>query len=267
MSDFILFRKSRNILSSVLHVILNVLLGVGSIILTIITGSWLLGFILVILSKWRMFAVRPRYWFLNLKSNLVDLIVGISFVLIAYCSGNTEIYFVHYLLAFLYSLWLVILKPMSSPAAASVQALTAIFLGTTAATLMSASSDSIFLVVSCFVIGYAAARHVLVQSDDSDFTIVTLACGLVSAEIAWLCHSWLIVYKFTNVPFIGNTGIIVPQLSILLSLVAFCFGTVYRSIVKHDGKLKAAEIAMPVIFSLIVAVIIIIWFSKPIFDV
>ena len=148
MSDFILFRKSRNIASSILHVILNILLGVGSIILTIITGSWLLGFLLVILSKWRMFAVRPRYWLLNLKSNLVDLIVGVSFVLIAYCSGNTEIYFVHYLLAVLYSLWLVILKPMSSPAATAAQALIAIFLGTTAATLMSASSDSLYLVLA-----------------------------------------------------------------------------------------------------------------------
>lgn len=267
MSDFILFRKSRNIMSNVLHVILNFLLGVGSIILTIITGSWLLGFLLVILSKWRMFAVRPRYWLLNLKSNLVDLIVGVSFVLLAYCAGNTEIYFVHYLLAVLYSLWLIILKPMSSHTAAYVQALVAVFLGSTAATLMTAGSDAFFLVAACFVIGYGASRHVLVQSDDTDFTIVTLICGLIAAEIAWLCNSWLIVYKFTNVPLIGNTGIIIPQLSIILSLVAFCLGTVYHSIIKHDGKLKIQEVIMPVIFSLIVTAIIIIWFSKPIFDV
>jgi len=267
MSDFILFRKSRNIASSILHVILNILLGVGSIILTIITGSWLLGFLLVILSKWRMFAVRPRYWLLNLKSNLVDLIVGVSFVLIAYCSGNTEIYFVHYLLAVLYSLWLVILKPMSSPAATAAQALIAIFLGTTAATLMSASSDSLYLVFSCLVIGYSAARHVLVQSDDTDFSIVPVVCGLIAAEVAWLCHSWLIVYKFTNVPFIGNTGIIIPQLSIILTIIAFCFGIVYSSIIKHDGKIKASEVTMPFIFSLLVVIIIVIWFSKPIFDI
>ena len=267
MSDFILFRKSRNIASNILHVVLNILLGVGSVILTIITGSWILGIILVILSKWRMFAVRPRYWLLNLKSNLVDLIVGVSFILITYCSGNSEIYFVHYLLAVLYSLWLVVLKPMSTPIAAGVQALTAVFLGTIAATLMSASADSIFLVAACFVIGYGASRHVLVQSDDNDFTIVTLSCGLVSAEIAWLCHSWLIVYKFTNVPVLGNTGIIIPQLSILLTLLAFCFSTVYRSIIKHDGKLKLADVIMPVIFTIIVAAIIIIWFSKPIFDI
>ena len=266
MSDYILFRKSRDVASRFLHVILNILLGVGSIVLTVITGSWLLGGVLVLLSKWRMFAVRPRYWFLNLKSNLVDLIVGMSFVLIAYCSGNAEIYPVHYLLAIFYTLWLVILKPMSSLAAANFQALTAIFLGTTAACLMAASADSIFLIVPCFVIGYGASRHVLVQSDDSDFTLVTLACGLVSAEIAWLCQNWLIVYKFTDVPFLGNTGIIIPQLSVVLTILAFCFGTVYDSILRHDGKLKTQEVIMPVIFSVLVITIIVLWFSRPIFD-
>ena len=88
MADYILIRKSRNILSTVLHIVLNILLGVGSIFLTTITGSFGLGLLLVLVSKWRIFAVRPRYWLLNIKSSLVDLIVGFSFVLIAYCSGT-----------------------------------------------------------------------------------------------------------------------------------------------------------------------------------
>ena len=34
---------------------------------------------LIILSKWRMFAVRPRYWPANLRANGVDLTVGLYY--------------------------------------------------------------------------------------------------------------------------------------------------------------------------------------------
>ena len=91
-SDYIFIRKSRNALSTALHVTLNILLGVGSIFVTIVSGSWLIGFILVLLSKWRMFAVRPRYLWLNIKSNLVDLIVGFSFVALAFFSGASPLH-------------------------------------------------------------------------------------------------------------------------------------------------------------------------------
>lgn len=260
MADFIFIRKSRNLASSLLYLVFNILLGVGSIIVTLITGSWIPGIFLVLLSKWRIFAVRPRYWGVNIKSSLVDLIVGSGIVLIAYCSGTTPLP-VHYLLAVIYVLWLTLLKPRSSESAARAQALVAIFIGTTAATLMTASAEAIFLSLACFIVGYGAARHIIVQSDDRDFSLVTLSVGLVSAEIAWLAHSWLIVYRF------GSTGIIVPQLSIILSIVAFVFGAAYRSAIKHDGKIRSADISMPLIFGTLLIAIIILWFSKPIFDV
>ncbi len=40
-----------------------------------------LAIIVVILSKWRMFAVRPRFWAANVRANSVDLLVGIPIVL------------------------------------------------------------------------------------------------------------------------------------------------------------------------------------------
>lgn len=260
MADYILVRKSRNIISSVLHVFMNAMLGVGSVILTCVSGSWVLGVLLVLISKWRMFAVRPRFWLVNIKANLVDLIVGTSFVLIAYCAG-TSFLPIHILIAVLYTLWLIILKPRSSDFATKCQALTAVFLGTTAASLLFGSSDSAYLVIVCFILGYAASRHVLIQSNDEDFSLTTLIAGLLSAEIAWLLHSWLIVYSF------GDTGIMVPQLSIILTVFSFIFNRICASASNHDGKLKSEDILIPAIFSLAVVAMVIIWFSKPIFDV
>ncbi len=260
MADYVLIRKSRNIISSILHVILNILLGVGSIAITVVTGSWIIGFLLVLLSKWRVFAVRMRYLYTNILSNLVDFIVGASFVVIAYCSGTTFLP-IHAVLAAGYTAWLLFLKPMSSELAAEAQSLFSVFLGTTAATMLYASSNSVFLVVACYVIGFAASRHILVQSDDDNFGLATISCGLISAEIAWICSNWLIVYTF------GNTGILVPQLAIILTLSSFVTNRVFKTGIEHDGKVKFSEIAAPVIFSILIVAIIVLWFSNPIFDV
>ena len=260
MADYVLIRKSRNVLSSVLHIVFNLILGIGSIFLTLLTGSWVLGIILVLISKWRVFAVRPRYWFLNIKSSLVDLIVGSSFVLCAYCSG-TSILPVHIILAAGYSLWLIWLKPKSTTLATEMQSLFAVFIGSAAATLMAADADSIWMVLACFVIGFGSARHVLVQTDDHDYGLITLSAGLIAAEIAWLSHNWLIVYPFSG------TGIIIPQLSIILTAAAFAFGVCYKAILKGDGHLKFSEVALPVTFSVLIIFIVVTWFSQPIFNV
>ncbi|MDO4978643.1 MAG: hypothetical protein Q4E47_00620 [Candidatus Saccharibacteria bacterium] len=260
MPDYILFRKSRNVASSVLHVFFNLALGVLSIAVTYLTKSWYLGIILVLISKWRMFLVRPRYWVLNLKSNLVDLIVGISFVLITYCSGDSFLP-IHVILAVLYCAWLIFLKPRSSTVATALQALTAMYLGTTCATLIFANADAIFLTASCAVVAFASARHVLVQSDDTDFSIIPLTAALVAAEISWLSQSWLIVYSFPTL------GIIVPQLSLVMLIAAVAFGYIYKSIKENEGRLNFGEVAMLVFFSIILIAVIVLGFSKPIFNV
>lgn len=260
MADYVLIRKSRNIISSILHVILNVLLGVGSVAITVVTGSWIIGIALVLLSKWRVLAVRPRFWAVNLLSNLTDFIVGASFVLIAYCSGTVWLP-IHFILAIGYVIWLVFLKPRSSELAAEIQSLICVFLGTTATVMLFASSDAIFMTIFCGLIGLSACRHVLVQSDENEFGLLTLSSGLIAAEIAWLSNSWLIVYTF------GTTGIMVPQLSIILTVFAFVSNRVFKSGVRHDGKINFAEIAAPVIFSILLITVLVIWFSNPIFDI
>ena len=260
-TDYVLIRKSRNSLSNFLHVAMNILLGVGTIYVGVVSGSWLIGAILVLASKWRMFAVRPHYLFLNLKSNLVDLIVGFSFVLLTYFSGN-ELLPVHHLLAVGYVLWLLVIKPKTTEAWTLVQAIFAVFLGTCATSILCARFNSAVLVVLEFIIGYAAARHVLVQNNNSlDDGFPAFIFATIFAEIALLAHSWLIVYTFTDF------GIMIPQLAIILSIIAFMSAKVYSSVEDRDGKLKLKEVAMPVIFSVVVLAVLLLGFSKPIFNV
>ena len=260
MADYVLARKSRNIASSMVHVFLNLLLGVGSVLITVLSGSPALGIILVLISKWRIFAVRTRYIWLNLKSNLVDLIVGISVVLLAYYAGPSFLA-VDFVLMVFYSAWLLFIKPLSSENATLAQSLIAVFMGMSAVTIMTANWNSIVLALLAFLIGYAASRHVLVQSNDKDFTLTTLVCGLVFAEVAWLCQSWAIIYTF------GASGIRIPQLAIILTIFAFVYNYARQAMIKYQDDFRFKHIAVPVVFSVILIAAIVLAFSNPIFNI
>lgn len=272
MSEFIFIRKSRNKISSILHYVLNLLLGIGSIAVTVATGHWTVGVLLVFISKWRIFAVRPHFWFLNLKSNLVDIITGVSIVLLAYKFG--EVWgLAHILLAAIYSIWLIIIKPLSNETGTIIQSLFAIFFGTTATILVASSFDSIVAVTAEFIIGYGASRHLLAQKSEGNFTMLSLVCGLLCAEITWLSFSWSIIYTFfsnLSFPFFGSNiscDLIVPQLSIILTIAAFSATKVYYSIMKHDGKISKSDILLPTLFAIITIAVIVIGFSNPIFNI
>ena len=142
MADFVFVRKSRNIASTAVHVFLNILLGIGAVLITVFSGSPLLGILLVLMSKWRIFAVRRRYLWLNIKSNLVDLIVGLSIVILTYFAGSTLMP-VDFVLMGIYIIWLLFIKPLSSETATLAQSLIAVFLGISATTIMTASFNSL----------------------------------------------------------------------------------------------------------------------------
>ena len=260
MADYIFIRKSRNAISSLMHVILNLLLAGVSICATVDTGSHLIGLVLIVVSKWRVFAVNHRYWLLNLRSSLVDFIVGVSFVLLAYAAGTTFLP-VHFVLMISYAVWLIFIKPRSSSRFAVIQALIAVLLGTTTATIFAAISDSIVLVASEFLIGFAASNHVLVQSNEENPTYISLVVGLIFAEIAWLSNSWLIIYTF------GSSGLCLSQLAIILTVLSYAYFQIYNESVTHDGKIKFGNVAVPIIFSLVVVAVLIISFSQPRFNI
>lgn len=260
MVDFINIRRGRNVLSSVLHVILNLALAVASTALTVISGSWLLGVMLVLLSKWRVVAVRPRYWWLNFKSSLVDLIVGISLVMLVYDAG-TELNLAHIIITLIYAIWLIFIKPKSSSAMTEAQSLLAIFFGTYASILTLDKFDPIFIVIASFIIGYGASRHLLIQGEDHDFSITTFTFGLLMAEFSWIFYHWLIVY---NLDFLSLK---IPQLAIFQALFSFVYFHCYKSALRHDGKIKPRDIMAPTIFSVLIMVLMLIFFSEPRFNI
>ncbi len=43
---------------------------------------------LILLSKWRMFAVRPRFWAVNVRANAIDIIIGVSVLAFMVATGS-----------------------------------------------------------------------------------------------------------------------------------------------------------------------------------
>ena len=260
MADFVFARKSRNIASTTVHIFLNILLGISVVLITVFSGTPLFGLILVLVSKWRVFAVRSRYIWLNIKSNLVDLIVGISIVLLTYYAGNTLLP-VDFLLMAFYIIWLTIIKPQSNETATLVQSLSAVFLGMSTVTFIASGQNPLLTILLAFLVGYSASRHVLSQTSSNDFTLTTLVCGLVFAEIAWLCQSWAIIYTF------GASGIRIPQVAIIMTIFAFVYNYARQAMIRYQDDFRFRHIIAPVLFGVILVGIIVIWFSNPIFNI
>ena len=99
------------------------------------------------------------------------------------------------------------------------------------------------------------------QRDDANFTLATLGVGLLAAEVMWLAHTWYIIYVF------GDTGIRIPQVSLILTLGGFLLSRLYHSNLRHDGKFKPEEVMAPLVFAVAAILVIFLFFSQPVFDI
>lgn len=78
MADFMSLKSARNRAGEVVYHSLNALLPFALLLLVWAFEPPYVAYGLVLLSKWRIFALRPRFWWANIKTNLVDISVGLS---------------------------------------------------------------------------------------------------------------------------------------------------------------------------------------------
>jgi len=251
--EFLRVVRRRSVLSETIYVLLNLALAAAILIVTISTGSPWLAIVLVLLSKWRIFAVRPRFWFAHVEANVVDIIVSISVVILIYIvgqsSGSSGVV-VQIVLAALYAAWLLLLKPRTKRSYVAMQAAVAMALGSFALESISYEWPSSLVVAVVWLIGYACARHVLVSYSDEDSRFLSLIWGFVIAELGWLAYHWTIAY---TLPFAG--GLKLPQITLLLLGVSFLAERVYASYMTHQ-KIRPNDIMPPLL--LVVGLILIL---------
>jgi hypothetical protein len=245
--------NKRSLFSEIIYIALNIALAVGVLGVVLAVESPYAAFLLVLLSKWRVLAVRPRYWFANLQSNLIDIIVGLSVVVLLYAAGSA--FAAQVLITILYVVWLLFIKPRSKRSFIAVQAGTATFFGITALMLVSYNWDVSLVVGLMWVIGYSAARHVLGSYEEAHVSFYSLAWGLLFAELGWLMYHWTFAY---SLPGVGSIQL--PQGALIALAISFVAERAYASYEKH-GSVHSNDMILPSLLSVSVILILLVFFN------
>ena len=256
--EFLRVVKRRSLLSEVIYILLNLALAVAVLALIWATGTPWLALLLVFLSKWRVLAVRPRYWFAHIETNMVDLIVSIGVVLLIYLvnqGGTPYATTVQIVLTILYAAWLLLLKPRAKRSAIAVQAAIAVVVGTMTVASLSYEWPSFLVVIIMWVIGYSTARHVLAAYSEKELRLLSLIWGFVVAELGWLTFHWTIAY---TLPFAG--GLKLAQATLLILGVSFLAERIYSSLHKHQ-TIRLNDIMLPMLLTLGIIFILLTVFS------
>jgi hypothetical protein len=228
--------------SYVLHLTLNILLPLVVFVLVRIHFVEL-ALAVILLSKWRMLAVRPRFWPVNVRANAVDIIVGVSLLLFMAHSGSQLIQFGW---AVLYGVWLVVIKPASTTLMVSVQALIGLLCGLMALFVGWSAGPLYGLVLLTGLICYLTARHFFDSFDEPHAKLLSYIWGYFGAGLVWVLGHWLLFYN------------IISQPALLLIAVGYGLAALYY--LDHYERLTK-NVRRQFIFIMIAIIIVVITFS------
>lgn len=252
--DFISVSKKHSLASSIAHIFLNIILVIACWLSIFVTKMPFLAIILVIISKWRTFAVRPLYWAANFKSNLVDLIFSLGIVILMLSS--IDFWLSQAVLLLVYILWLLWLKPQNGENSIKAQALLSIFVGLTAVFSVSYAWPVEVVVALAFIIGYASFRHVLSSDENNNIELLSLFWGMIFAEFIWVLNFLLVGYTIK----IDDIFVfIIPQASIIATAISFL--TFEALSISRDSKKTARDLIVPTLFTISVCLLLILLFS------
>lgn len=180
-----------------------------------------LALVLILLSKWRMFAVRPRFWPANIRANSVDIIVSLSILLFM---EHTSSFGIQLAWAGAYAVWLLVIKPASGALMVSFQAMLGLLFGLTALFLGLGDGPLYWLVFLTALICYLAARHFLDSFDEPYAKLLSYLWAYFGAGLVWVLGHWLLFYGFIAQP--------------TLLLVAVGYGLAALYYLDHNDKLS-----------------------------
>lgn len=178
---------------------------------------------LVILSKWRMFAVRPRFWPAIVRANAIDIMVGVSVVIFMQAALDRPLVQLVWVIA--YAAWLLLLKPGTSIFMVSLQAFVGQLAGLMALFLVWADGPLYGLVFVSAIICYVAARHFFDSFDEPYSKMLAYLWAYFAAGLLWVLGHWLLYYLD-----------VIAMPTVILTAVGYGLATLYYF--DHFGKLS-----------------------------
>ncbi len=200
---------------------------------------------IVLISKWRIFAIKPRYWVSHMRTNAVDIIVGLSFVGFM-VAARDSIYWQLIWLAF-YELWVLVIKPRESVFYVTIQALIGQFMGLVALYLCFREADVMIYVTVGMIISYFVARHYFAVFDEpSTMKYVYLWVFFVGC-LLWILNHWLFFY--------GP----VAQPAAYVGIIGYGLGGLYYM---HEHDRLTSMVRRQIIFATLIIIFIMLFFSN-----
>lgn len=198
---------------------------------------------LIVLSKWRMFAVRPRFWVTNIRANAVDIMVGLSIVLFMINSGSV---YEQLFWAVIYGVWLILIKPASGLLMTSIQAFLGQLSALSALYLVWAGGPLYGLTAVSGLICYLSARHFFDSYEENYAKLLSYIWGYFGSAVSWLLAHWLLYYS------------IIAQPTLLLSVIGYGLAALY--FLDHTNKLTKT-MTKEIIFVILAIIIVVLSFS------
>ncbi len=252
--DFLKLKNKRTLLSEVIYIALNVALAFAVLSAIVVSGSVWPAVLLILLSKWRLLAVRPRYWFANIQSNAVDLIASIGLAL--FMSISQDYLATQIVIMLFYLAWLLALKPRTSPTAMTLQAGFALLVGTSALYTVGYAWPVSAIVILMWVIGYSVTRHVLSAYEEAAITLYSLIAGFIATQLGWLFYHWTIAYS------VGTSGAIqLPQAAIVMVMIGLIANSAYQSY-KRNERFVFQENILPILLGVSVIFVLLLSFNS-----
>ncbi len=203
----------------------------------------LLAVTVLALSKWRMFAVRPRFWLANIRANAVDLMVGLATIIFMTHSQTAQMQIIW---ATLYGVWQVAIKPGRTLFGTSIQSLIGQTYGLSAVFIAWPSASTATLVILGWAICYLSARHFLTSFEEPYISMYSHTWGYFAGALLWLSSHWLIFYN------------VIAQPTLLLTVLGFGLGGLYY--LSETDRLSVL-MRRQIVFIMIAVIIVVMVFS------
>jgi hypothetical protein len=198
---------------------------------------------LVLLSKWRMFAVRPRFWAANLRANGVDLVVGFSAVLFM---AHSPALLWQVAWAAAYAIWLLAIKPSSTQFMIAFQAFISQLMGLSALYTAWDNGPVYGLTLLSGLICFISARHFLESFEEPYARMLSYFWAYFGAALAWLTSHWLLFYSSLAQP------------TLLLSVLGYGLAGIYY--LDHTNRLNVG-LRRQFIFIMTAVILVVLVFS------
>ncbi len=180
--------------------------------------------LVIVMSKWRMFAVKPRFWPANIRANSVDILVGLA-TLVFMTETSSQMWQLGW--TFLYILWLTVIKPSSKVPMVAIQALIGLLWGLGALFLIGDDGPAIYLVAATGLICYLAAHHFFDAFEEAYTRLLSYTWAFFGSALVWVLSHWLVYYPATGV---------ISQPMLLLLTIGYGLAAIYY--LDHTDRLS-----------------------------